>query len=110
MAFARSATFGSGVWTVGCATLIFVLETASWARTGSWTPVTISDALKLAGSIPSETFTTASSIETKNPLSLEALINWLLDFPLTVLLLLIAALLLSGSAWIGSYEKRVFSA
>ena len=81
------------IWTAASAVVICVLQLIAWARTGTWKPIAILDALETAGASPRAHYSTASAVETPSRWSFESIIYWLSEFPLIVLLLIVAALL-----------------
>ena len=97
----------SAMWTAACAGMIYVLQLVAWARTGTWTPIATSDALRTAGVFPRAHYSMASAIETANQWPDEPLIYWLSEIPFMAMVLIVAALLFFSSVWIGSYEKNL---
>ena len=97
----------SAMWTAAIAVMIGLFQSVAWVRTAGWPPVTILDALGLAGVPPVLRYSPASLVETENGGPSESLIFWLLEMPLILLLLIVAVLLYWFSIWITSYENRL---
>ena len=104
---AKFSSLYSAIWTAASAVIICALQLVAWARTGTWTSIAILDVLETAGTLPRARYSTASAVDTQNRWSFEPIISWLAEFPLIMLLLIIAALLFCCSVWIGSYEKSL---
>src|SRR6266550_7640341 len=99
---AKITSMYSAMWTAACAGMIYVLQLVAWARTGTWTPIATSDALRTAGVLPRAHYSMASAIETANQWPDEPLIYWLSEIPFMAMVLIVAALLFFSSVWIGS--------
>jgi hypothetical protein len=97
----------SAMWTTACAGMIYVLQWVAWARTGTWTQIATSDALRTAGILPRGRYSTASAVETQDPWSYDLFTYWLSEFPFMAMVLIVAGVLFCSSVWIGLYEKSL---
>jgi hypothetical protein len=107
---AKITSMYSAMWTTACAGMIYVLQLVAWARTGTWTPIATSDALRTAGVLQRAHYSMASAVETEDRWPYDLFIDWLSEFPLMAMVLIVAALLFFSSVWIGSYEKNLRNA
>ena len=99
----------SAIWTSLMVVPIFCWQVMSWILTGEWSPFPISRALALAGLEHPAIYVTAglSHLNVSSPDDREILFDWLLNFPTTGLLLIVAAILLMFSITAASVHKQL---
>ena len=100
LGFAKISALLSAVWTGLCAVLLSTCQVTSWLRTGVWDAYPLSSAingLKIGGG---DRYVTASSEGFKpESTSTQVMVDWLLEIP-TIVILLIALSLLLGFYWL----------
>jgi hypothetical protein len=89
------------------AVLVFGWQVVSSMATGEWTPFPLANVLSLARVEPPVIYVVASQSESEtNALNAQTMVDWLLDFPTSVLLLLVAAIFLAIWRLVGSIDKK----
>jgi hypothetical protein len=92
-----------------CVTAICTLQAILWLNTRAWSAITLSQIFALAGTDAPTVYVTASDQSRKESwLDPHAILQWWLDAPVVVSLLVALALLVTLYMWLASMQ-RAFS-
>jgi hypothetical protein len=97
---AKRVALLSAMWTAVCAVLIVGLQITCWVRNGVWDPYPLSAVISNRGGEFD-----ASHAEEFHPAHRQEIVNWLLEVPTIVPLLLALALLFAFYIWLTTLEK-----
>jgi len=102
--FAKVTVLASAVWTIFCATFIFGWQFISWLRYGAWDVFPISSIVLTGQAI----YVTASAEQTRPQQAVfQSVIDWLLEIPAIVPLVIASALLFGFYARLSMMEKQL---
>jgi hypothetical protein len=94
--FTKTTALISALWTILCSVLLAGRQGISWWREGLGSPYSLAALIKGDREI---TYTTASYTE-------KGILDWVLDLPAIVPLLMAATLLLALYSWLATIEKQ----
>jgi hypothetical protein len=91
-----------------CVAAICTLQGILWLNTRAWSPITLSQIFALAGTDAPTVYTTASDDPRKEGwLDPHAIVQWWLDAPAVVSLLVALALLVTLYMWLASLQRAL---
>jgi hypothetical protein len=96
LGFAKISALLSAVWTALCAVLLIGWQVTSWLYTGVWDAYPLSSVVNSLKSDGGNTYITASSAKIEPELTTtQEMVDWLLEIPTIVALLIALSLLLA---------------
>jgi hypothetical protein len=105
--FAKIATLVSVAWTVLCAILLVGWQTTLWLQEGVWNSYSLSSLIGRLERDRVATYVTAGAAKLETgSINKQAVLNWLLEMPSIVPLLIASALLLGFYIWLKDIEKK----
>ena len=105
VAIARTVVGLAAIATVLIIAAICTLQAIVWAKTGMWSSLPFAQLLELAGIEIGRTYVTASGDLQARRLDFDAVIEWWLDAPAIVPLLVATALFVAFYMWLKSLEE-----